>query len=231
MNTDLAQKAISSAIKGNWEEAKQINKEILKDSSSDIDALNRIARCCAELGDITNARKYAKNVIAIDPFNKIATKSLGKWKNLKKGETFKSGASSGDVFLEEPGKTKIVNLIHLGSSKVVAKLDSGDEVKINPHSHRVSISAMNNDYVGKLPDDISSRMRKLIKYGNKYIAHIKSVDNKIVKVFLREVERSKNLTDTQSFPSEKIDYISFTPPELVHKKSETQTVEQQDESE
>lgn len=231
MNTDLAQKAITNALNGNWEEARELNKKILKDNSSDIDALNRIARCCAELGDIVDARKHAKKVLALDPFNKIATKSLEKWKNLKKGETFKSGASSGDVFLEEPGKTRIINLIHLGSSKVIAKLDCGDEVKINPHSHRISISTINNDYIGKLPDDISSRLRKLIKYGNKYVAHIKSVDNEEVKVFLRELERSKKLADIQSFPSEKIEYISFTPPELVHKKSDTQVVQEQDESE
>jgi hypothetical protein len=36
-------------------------------------------------------------------------------------------------------------------------------------------------------------------------------------VFIREVERGKNVSSILSFPIEKIDYVSFTPPELVHK--------------
>lgn len=218
MNTNLAQKAVSLALSGNWQEAKKVNRQILKDNRADIDALNRLARCFAELGDIEKARRTAKKVLKLDPFNPIATKSLKKWKGLKKGETITSGPFSGDTFLEEPGKTKIISLIHLGDPKTLAIIDSGDEVKLNPRSHRISVSIQDGKYIGRLPDDISARLRKLTKYGNQYQAFIKSTDAEEVKVFIKEIHRSEKLADIPSFSTEKIDYISFTPPELVHKK-------------
>lgn len=218
MKQDLAQKAVSVAISGKWEEALKLNKEILKTNPKDVDAHNRLARAFAELGNLPKAKSTANKVLKIDPFNSIAIKSLEKWKDLKAGETYKSGPSSPQAFLEEPGKTKIVSLIHLGDQKVLAKLDSGDEIRLNTRSHRISVSSTDGKYIGRLPDDLSARLRKLIKYGNEYQSYIKSADSKEVKLFIRETKRAEELSDIPSFSSEKIDYISFTPPELVHKK-------------
>ncbi len=231
MNENLAQKAVSAALKGNWEEAKEINLQILKSSSKDIDALNRLARAYAELGDMQMARKSARKVIKLDPYNTIATKSLEKWKGLKKGDTITSKPSAAGTFLEEPGKTKIVSLIHLGDSKTIVKLDAGDEVKLNPQGHRVSVSTNDGKYVGRLSDDISSRLKKLIKLGNKYQTFIKSAEPGEVKVFIRETHRTEKLADIPSFSTEKIDYISFTPPELVHKKKAIPQIESEEEEE
>lgn len=218
MNQDLVQKAVTSALSGSWEEALTINKQILKHNPKDADALNRLGRAYAELGDLQRARAMAKKALRIDPFNAIATKSLEKWKGLKEGETIKSGPSSAGTFLEEPGKTKILSLLHLGDSKTLVKLDAGDMVKLNQHSHRISISTMDGRYIGRLPDDLSARLKKLISYGNEYEVYVKSTDKQEVKIFIRETLRVKKLTDIPSFSTDKIDYISFTPPELVHKK-------------
>lgn len=220
MDQNLAQKAISVALEGNWEKAIEINKAILKENSDDTDALNRLARAFAELGDMAIARKTAQKVLKIDPFNPIASKALLRWKGLRRGDTHKSQPSKPEVFLEEPGRTKIVSLIHLGSSGVVAKLDSADEVNLNTNSHRISITTPDGKYIGRLPDNLSARLKKLTRLGNEYRAFIKAVDKGDVKIFIREVKRSEKLKDIASFSSEKIDYVSFTPPELVHKRQE-----------
>ncbi len=217
---ELAQEAISQALKGNWQKALEINQEILSKDSENIDALNRLARCLAELGRIKEAKATALKVLKIDPFNSIATKSLEKWKKLKKGEIYNSKPTKPDVFLEEPGKTKVVTLIHVGNPKILAKLDSGDEVKLNTHSHRICVTTMDGNLVGKLPDDLSAKLKRLISLGNAYQVFIKSISGRTVKVFIREVKRSPRLSHTPSFPPEKIEYVSFTPPELVHKKEE-----------
>jgi tetratricopeptide (TPR) repeat protein len=223
MQKGLAQQAINEALVGNWKEAVDLNKRILKQDSANIDALNRLARAYAEIGDIKNAKKTTKLVLKIDPFNPIAKKASGKWKSIRSGDTFSSFTSSARMFLEEPGKTKIVSLLHLGSSGVIAKLDSGDEVRIAPHAHRVSINTMNGKYIGILPDDVSMRLRKLIKLGNKYKVVIKSADENCVRIFIRETERSSRIPDYPSFSPEKIKYISFTPPERVYKKRDVVT--------
>lgn len=228
MDTDLAQKAVSAAISGSWKQAAEINKQILKDNPKDVDALNRLARAFAELGNLVSARKTAKKVLKLDQFNTIATKSLEKWKGLRKGETYKSVPSSAQAFLEEPGKTKIVPLLHLGDAKVIAKLDAGDEVKLNPHGHRISITTVDGKYLGRLADDLSARLRKLIRYGNEYRVYVKSTGKNDLKIFVRETKRVEQLSDIPSFSTEKVDYISFTPPELVHKNEDTLSEEDEE---
>ena len=59
----LAQKAISAALNGNWELAENLNKQILKKNSKDIDALNRLARTYIELGKINKAKGASKKVL------------------------------------------------------------------------------------------------------------------------------------------------------------------------
>jgi tetratricopeptide (TPR) repeat protein len=197
---DLAQKAVSCALDGKWDEAVKVNKQILKHDPEDVDALNRLARAWAELGHLSKAKKIAQKVLKIDSFNTIAAKSLKKWKGLKKGEVKTTKPSSANAFLEEPGKTKIVTLVHLGDQKkVLAKLNAGDEVKLKPHAHRISIVTKERGYIGRLPDDLSSRLRKFIQRGNEYQVLIKSSSPQEIKVFIRETKRAKTLTKTPSF--------------------------------
>lgn len=224
MNQNLSQKAVSAALSGDWRKAEEFNKTILKITPRDVDALNRLARAYAELGDIDKAKKTAVKVIKIDPFNKIALKSIDKWKRLRKKDVTRSSATDPSAFLEEPGKTKIVSLLHPGSSKAIATLDAGDEVKLNVHGHRMSICTSDSKYLGRIPDDLSARLKKLIGFGNEYKVYIKSANKRDVNVFIRETKRISKLADIPSFTSEKIDYISFTPPELVHNKSNLTTV-------
>lgn len=216
--SDLAQQAILSALSCEWDKAVVINEEILKEDPCDVDALNRLARAQAELGKFTKARETAQKVIKLDPFNNIALKSLSKWKNLHKGKKYSSSPTNAHTFLEEPGKTKIVSLMHLGSEKILAGLDAGDEVLLNTHSHRVAVTTFDGKYIGRLPDNLSVRLKKLINMGNTYQIFIKLITCSEVKVFIREIKRSPKLSDVASFSGEKIDYVSFTPPELVHKK-------------
>lgn len=223
MDHDLAQKAVSVALSGNWSEAIKLNKQILVENPKDIDALNRIARAFAETGKIEDAKKYTEKSLKIDPFNRIAQKSLKKWHSLKSStaspeNTTGNGHTLPNIFLEEPGKTTICSLLFPGDSKVIASLDCGDEVFLSPHSHRVSINNNQGKYIGRLADDLAARIRKFLKTGNEYRVFVKSIDETNVKVFIKEVKRAEKLIDLPSFPAEKIDYASFTPPELVHKK-------------
>jgi tetratricopeptide (TPR) repeat protein len=220
MTNDLAQESILCALSGNWQKAVELNLQILKLEPQNTEALNRLARAYSEIGKTSLAKKTSQEVLKIDPFNPIAIKSMEKWRVLKKGKTFVTRSLNSETFLEEPGKTKVVTLLHLGDPSILVKLDSADEVKLDHHSHRVSVVSQDGKYVGRLPDDLSARMKQLITHGNVYQTFIMSVDKSEVKVFIREVERSAKFADTQSFPTEKIDYISFTPPELVHDKSE-----------
>lgn len=218
MEQSLVQKAVEAALSGKWKEATQFNSLLIKENPKDIDALNRLARAYSELGNLKKAKTLAEKVLKIDPFNSIATKALNKWKGLKSGQSISTRPASPEAFLEEPGKTKTVSLINLGDPRLLAKLDSADEVKLTPHSHRVSVITPDGKHIGRLPDDVSARLRNLIKNGNIYQVLIKSIEPDDVKVFLREITRGRLAGDVKSFPTEKIDYITYSSPDIIRKK-------------
>lgn len=215
METSLAQKAVNFALSGNWEEAQKINLEILSETSEDVDALNRLARCYSELGNVAKAVAATQKVLKIDTDNSIAQKCLLKWKTARQGGNgHKSSPLSAEAFLEQSGKTKMVTLVNPGDMSVYANLNSGDEVNLASYAHKVSVIDDMGKYIGCLPDDLAAHLRKFLKKGNKYQVLVKSTDEKDVTVLIRELE---NKTGIASFPPEKIDYVSFTPPELVHR--------------
>jgi tetratricopeptide (TPR) repeat protein len=203
MEMSLAQKAISLAINGEWNEATKVNLEILSFIPDDIDSLNRLAKAFAESGRIAEAKKTAQKVLKIDPENSIAIRCFNKWSLVKNGDSHTKNLASSESFLEDPGKTKIVNLINPGDAQVVSGLDSGDLLILVPHPHSIAVVADKNKYVGKLPDDLAARLKNLIKSGIKYQVLVKSIISKQVIVFIRETERGKKAPKIQSFPAEK----------------------------
>jgi tetratricopeptide (TPR) repeat protein len=203
MDSDLAQKAIAEALRGNWQNALKINIDILNQEPRDIDALNRSARAYAELGEIEKARDCAQKVLEIDPLNKIAAKSLIKWEGLFKTDGMIENhkvSISGSTFLEESGKTKIVSLVNLGDREVLTKLDCGEKVLLIPHNHSISVTTQNSRYIGKLPDDLAIRLINFIRSGNEYQAYIKGAEIQSVKIFIKETKRAENLKNIPSFP-------------------------------
>ena len=230
MEMDLAQQAVSAALEGNWEKAIQINTKILDINPQDTDALNRLARAYSECGNLVKARKCVKMVLKIDPVNSIALRAWEKWRCLTKGDTLPLAPTNAESFIEEPGKTKIADLINLGDPKILAKLDAGDEVKFNPHGHRVSVISYEGKYIGRLPDDLGAKLKNLIKMGNEYKVIVKCNETKDVKVFIKEISSCKKGATGPSFTSERIDYVAFTSPELVHNKEDisASSVEEED---
>lgn len=218
MDQALAQKAISSALKGNWSESVETNKALLVENPEDVDALNRLARAYAELGNLRNAKITANKVLKIDPYNSIATKSIAKWKSANGATPSATAVLDPNMFIEEPGKTKVIPLLHLGGKSVIDSLVFGQEVCMHTQGHRVSICANDGKYIGRLADDLSTHIKNLIKCGNEYRCFIKSMSDKSVSVFIKETVRDESVADIPSFSGDKMDYVSFTPPELVRGK-------------
>lgn len=216
MDTSAAQTAINLALSGKWSEAVSANLDILKSEPHDTEAMCRLARAYYELGELDRSKETTNKILKIDPTNQIAVKFYEKLKIAKSTDGPSSSPFRGESFLEEPGKTKLVCLLNLGEPENFVNLDPGEEVKLAAYSHRVSVTTLNGRYIGRLPDDVAARLKYLIRGGNKYQALIKSVSPKEITIFVRELEKGAGMDGSPSFPPEKIEYVSFTPPELVH---------------
>lgn len=218
MDDTLAQKAINSALKNDWNDAVKTNIEILSNCPDDIDSLNRLAKAYAETGKIDKAKKIALKTLKIDPTNSIAKKCLEKWSLINNNsKSAMAGALITEAFLEDPGRTRIVSLINTGDKKIIAELDCADELKLNTRGHKISVCTNDGKYLGRLPDDISARLKTLIKYDYEYKVCVKTSSQNEIKVFIREIKRGLKTNNTPSFSSEKIDYVAFTSPEMVHR--------------
>jgi hypothetical protein len=236
---DLNQQAIQASLTRDWKLAIKLNQQILRLNPQDLDALNRLAKALLYSGLKTKAEATYKKVLRIDKYDSIALKGLENLKTYKvdRKKENQPTIDYASAFLEEPGTTKSVNLIRLGDANILVHLQPGDEVKLQAREHCISILNSGNEYLGRLPDDLTCRLRPLIKSGNLYQAWVKSLDiqrnnlaNSTIKIFIREVSRSRKFSHTPSFPStEKLTYAAFTPPELVHTdRPRTSTPEEED---
>lgn len=215
---DLGKQAIDAALNRNWKTAININEQILKKEPKDIEALNRLGRALMEQGHKIKAADIYAKVLRLDKFNSIAAKNLELVKKSKVSHNSRSAPPPPPpIFIEEPGTTKTVNLVRVGDPKIVSRLRPGDPLIMVVHEHCISVLTYQKEHIGRLPDDLTARMSKFIKGGNKYSAWIKGLDP--LKIFIVETFKSPAFTNINSFPTtEKLNYAAFTPPELIHEE-------------
>ena len=119
------QAAIDSALAQNWLTAIKLNKELIKNNKDDIDSLARLAYALTQINDIEKAKKIYKKILSLDKYNSLAQKNLNKIINIPKGSSAKQTKErvSPGLFIEEPGKTKVIQLVNLAPNKILSSLN------------------------------------------------------------------------------------------------------------
>ena len=202
----LNEQAIDAALNSNWDVALKINKQIIKEVPQNVDALNRQARVYLELGKSNLAKKYYSEALKFDPYNPIAIKNLKIIKSFKSNGVGTSPSTyvghaklSASLFLQEPGKTKIVSLLKVAEPQKLSKAFCGMKVEMVIKNRKITIVDMDGNYLGVLPDDTSHLMLRLTKGGNKYDLFIKAIRVNALSVLIKEVLRSKRFKNQPSF--------------------------------
>jgi tetratricopeptide (TPR) repeat protein len=211
----LKEQAIEAALKGRWLKAIEFNKKTIAQNSEDLDAYLRLGFSYFQIGDLNNAKKTYVRALKIQPASQIALKNLEKIKILKKKSqaTIPSTKENRqffldpNMFLNSPGKTKVVSLIKLGQINILAKLKIGEKVFLKIKKRRVEIRNKDNEYIGALPDDISKRLILFIKTKAQYSCYIKEVSRKNVDVFIKEEKKGRKLRHYLSFPEDSQDNL------------------------
>lgn len=197
-----SQAAIDFALAQNWDTAIKINKELLKKNKDDLDSLARLAYAYTQKNELEKAKKIYKKILVADKYHKVALKNLNKINNIPKSSLKNYNPRervSPGLFIEEPGKTKVIQLINLAPNKILCLLNIGDTVTIHPKKHSVEIRGTDKAYYGAMPDDIAYRLLKFIAAGNTYLACVKNIQKNNVSIFIREVTRGKKLSHQSTF--------------------------------
>lgn len=199
----LKDNAIKLALDNNWEEAILVNKEILTESPKDIDSLKRLAYAFMQSGKFVDAKETYNAIIDLDSTNPIATKNLRKLMALSQQ---KNGVSSSphinhmdNVFIQEAGKTKTVDLTNVADKKTLMSLQHGDDIQLIIKRSKIFALTSDKTFIGMLPDNVGIRLIGCMKGGNEYQACIKGVDDKNVTVFIKETKRAKKYINQSSF--------------------------------
>ena len=205
--------AIKKALENNWEEAVTLNRQISEENPEDIDTLNRFGFALMKLGKCRKAKEVFRKVLEIDETNPIALKNLKKVEAMIKQhvktplqENFNC-LNMQELFIEEAGKTKIIELKNVTDKKTLSILQPGDFVTLVVKRSKV-FAELDNKYIGMFPDNIGIRIIPFIKGGNEYNAYIKSVDEKNVSIFIKEIKRSRKYKNQPSFSSSTISYLT-----------------------
>lgn len=205
----LKNQAIQTALDGKWQEAISLNKSLIHDDPQDINALNRLALAYSITGKIKEAKSTYMKVIKIDPLNPIALRNIKKFKEKNfTVSNLNSATHINNTFIEEPGKTKVVELINMAQPKILEGLRTGQSVELSIKRLKIFVSE-GKQYIGVLPDDVARRLIKFINSGSKYDAFVKSSNPHKVAVFLKEIKKSTRFKDQPSFTS-----LSESPLEL-----------------
>lgn len=202
----LSRLATQAALSCNWEEAVKINEKILHLEPGEVEALNRLARAHLCLGEVTKAQKTYKKVLDLDPYNVIATKNFEKLE--KSSENNQSPPKPKNItsdfvnlFISEPGKTKVINLLNLAQPSVLSAISYGENLIMNAKSHSITLTTTDGIYLGALPDDLAHKLIGFLNGGNQYETFVKAVSPKMLTVFIKETSRSPKFTNQPSFQS------------------------------
>lgn len=197
----LKTQAIQTTLSGDWNQAIIINKTLIKENPDDIDALNRLAFAFSVVGKVKEARSTYQKVLKLDGLNTLAIRNLKKLEG-KNGQTASSqGFQVNNTFIEEQGKTKMVELINIAQPAIINSLHTGQMLKLSIKRLKIFILTEGDKYIGVLPDNISKRLTKFIKAGNQYEAYVKSAFDHHIIIFIREVKRITRFKDQPSFLS------------------------------
>jgi hypothetical protein len=199
----LETQAIQAALNTEWGKAIDLNKQILKLDDSNAESLNRLGRAYSEYGQVDKARSHYRSVLKLDPYNSIALKNLERLKAINGNGTKITGSTtlSPDLFMEEPGKTKVLEVTNLARPDVLAQLHTADRITLEPSKHEVIFKDSAGHKLGSYEGDLAEKLLTLLKGGNIYDAYVKSVKLSELKIFVREVKRATKFTNIQSFPT------------------------------
>src|SRR6266852_347136 len=200
--TDMA---IQQALASQWEEAVVTNKHILNLFPSEAEAYNRLGKAHSELGQYSEARRAYSQTLKYSPNNTIARKNLDRLAQLQEAPVqIHTGAERIDprLFIEETGKTGMTDLINIAPPSVLAKVGVGDKVQLHVIGHTLLVRNAAGEDIGQIEPRLANRLINFMEGGNRYAAAILGMENRQVRLIIREEYQHPSMFGKVSFPSQ-----------------------------
>jgi tetratricopeptide (TPR) repeat protein len=210
------------AKEGRWEEAVQVNRELLAIFPDDSETLNRLGKAYLELKKFGEAKAAYEHAVKVDRSNSIAQKNLqrlGQYTAVSSAISPLDDSEAGgviavpvasaarekvqpSVFIEETGKTGTTSLINVAPVVVLAKLTAGDTVtlEIDSKGQNLLVKNTDNEVIGHIEPKMALRLIKFMEAGNRYAANVTGLGEQEVKIIIREIYQHPSMRGKLSFP-------------------------------
>lgn len=205
----LVEQARRAGLDGNWEEAIQLNQEIIERSPRDANGYNRLGRALLEYRRVSAAYDAYSSALRIDPANMIARRNLQRLELIRHRRGAEDSGSEKSresviprtsVFIEEVGKTWVDELVNPASMEELADVYSGEQLQMEVSEGRLVVLRANGQRVGEVEARTAERIIDLMNSGNRYEVYALGLSTASLRVILREVFRDPSVGGKISFP-------------------------------
>jgi hypothetical protein len=196
-----SEQAITLAMKNRWDEAAQVNREILDLFPTEVDAFNRLGKALTELGRYGEARDAYAQAVKLDPLNGIASKNLQRLGKLAAEGGTAPAPSPVDprLFIEESGKTTVTLLTDVRRTDATTKLSAGDQLQLARRGNQLAVADVAGDDIGRIEPKLEQELIRLINLGNQYSVFVTAANELAVHVIIRETLRAAAMGNRPSF--------------------------------
>jgi tetratricopeptide (TPR) repeat protein len=204
-----SKEAIDLALQGRWQEAANLNKEIIEDFPDDVDTYNRLGRAYIELGYYKEARGAYGRAVELDPYNAIARRNIRRLRDLKEPPSVEVETEKVEPqhFIEEIGKAGVVGLYDLAPKEIRARMVAGDKVSLKVDGSSLLAENSRGEYLGRVDPKHAQRLARLIQGGNQYASAVVRATRDMMTIIIRETYQDPGQAGKLSFPSKGLEEV------------------------
>jgi hypothetical protein len=201
----LVEESLNAALGGEWQEALDLNLQIIERFGPDEETNNRTGKALTELGRLDEALAQYRATLELNPLNGIAIKQSSRIEELmqQKVELPKAQAAVDvNLFVEEMGKTALAH-VTLEPGFDAALLAPGDQVQLAVARDGLAVKESGGQLAGYVEAKLGRRVLKFIAGGNEYNAAVATADENGVRIIIRETKQAPEFAGVPSFPVRK----------------------------
>lgn len=208
----LVEDARRAALEGRWDEAIELNRQMIDRAPRDAEAHNRLGRALLVRRQPAQAAEAYSNALRADPANMIARRNLQRLEALRhRPPQEDAGEQEGAVdaalimpktavFIEEVGKTWVDELVNPASAEDLADVFPAEQLQLEVDDGRLVVRRNDGRRLGEVEAKTAERVIGLLNAGNRYEAYALGPSTQSLRVILRETFRDPSQATTVSFP-------------------------------
>ncbi len=202
----LQEKAIELAALNRWQEAVELNQQLLR-VSEDAETYNRLGKALFELGKYTESHRAYQNALRLNASNPIARKNVARLeallaRGITEAPVTRSTRQQIDMrmFITETGRTALTSLVDVQRGPAVDALITGEKVELRVEGKMVYVVDLDGNLIGRIEPKLSHRLLELMNGGNRYLAAVVQSDSRNVRILIREIYQDPSQRGRVSFP-------------------------------